>query len=65
MVTLGLLYHDRQDYRQAVDTFQGALSHLQPETDPRFFCSVHHNFTLTLCELWDHEAAAATLETGR
>lgn len=65
MVTLGLLYYDRQDYRQALDTFQSALAHLQPETDPRFFCSVHHNLTLTLCELGDHEAAAAALETGR
>jgi len=31
LVTLGILYFDRQDYRQALDTYQGALSHLQPE----------------------------------
>jgi tetratricopeptide (TPR) repeat protein len=65
LVTLGLLYYDRQDYRQALDTFRGALSHLQPETDPRFFCSVHHNLTLTLCELGDLHAAAEALETSR
>ena len=65
MVTLGLLYYDRQDYRQALDTFQAALSHLLPEADPRFFCSVHHNLTLTLCELGDHRAAAEALEGSR
>ncbi|HYU34360.1 MAG TPA: hypothetical protein VEW48_19580 [Thermoanaerobaculia bacterium] len=65
LVTLGILYFDRQDYRQALDTYKGALSHLQPETDPRFFCSVHHNLTLTLCELGEHRAAAAALETSR
>lgn len=65
MVTLGLLYFDRQDYRQALDTFQGALSLFLPEADPRFFCSVHHNLTLTLCELGDHHAAAEALESSR
>ena len=65
LVTLGVLYFDRQDYRQALDTYQGALVHLQPETDPRFYCTVHHNLTLTLCELGDHHAASASLETGR
>jgi tetratricopeptide (TPR) repeat protein len=65
LITLGILYYGRQDYRQALDTFQGALSHLQPETDPRLFCSVHHNITLTLCGLGDHQAAAEALETSR
>jgi len=65
LVTLGILYFDRQDYRQALDTYQGALSHLQPESDPRFFCSVHHNLTLTLCELGDHHAAAEALDSSR
>jgi tetratricopeptide (TPR) repeat protein len=65
LVTLGILYYHRQDYRQALDTFQGAISQLLPETDPRFFCSVHHNLTLTLCELGDHHAAAEALETSR
>ncbi len=65
LVTLGILYFDRQDYRQALETYRGALSHLQPETDPRFYCTVHHNLTLTLCELGDHHAAADALETGR
>ncbi len=65
MITLGIQYYHRQDYHQALDTFRGALSHLQPETDPRFYCSVHHNLTLTLCELGDHHAAAAALETSR
>ena len=65
LVTLGILYYHRQNYRQALDTFRGALSHLQPVIDPRFFCTVHHNLTLTLCELGDHHAAAAALETHR
>jgi tetratricopeptide (TPR) repeat protein len=65
LVTLGVLYFDRQDYRQALDIYRGALSQLVPETDPRFFCSVHHNLTLTLCELGDHQAAAEALETSR
>jgi len=65
LATLGILYYHRQDYRQALDTFEGALSHLQPEAEPRFFCSVHHNLTLTLCELGDHHAAAEALETSR
>lgn len=65
LITLGVLYFDRQDYRQALDTYQGALVDLQPETDPRFYCTVHHNLTLTLCELGDHHAASASLETGR
>jgi hypothetical protein len=29
------------------------------------FCSVHHNLTLTLCELGDHHTAAEALETSR
>ena len=65
LVTLGVLYYDRQDYRQALDTYRGALSQLLPETDPRFFCSVHHNLALTLCELGDYHAAAEALEASR
>jgi tetratricopeptide (TPR) repeat protein len=65
MVTLGIQYYHRQEYRKALDIFQGALSQLLPETDPRFFCSVHHNLALTLCELGDHHAAAEALETSR
>ena len=65
MVTLGIQYFDRQDYRRALEIYQEALSLFQPETDPRFYCSVHHNLTLTLCELGDLHAAAEALETGR
>lgn len=64
-VTLGILYYGRRDYRQALDTLQGALPHIQPETEPRLFCSVHHNITLTLCGLGDYHAAAEALETSR
>ncbi len=65
LVTLGILYYDRQDYRQALETYQNALAHLQPETDPRFYCTVHHNLTLTLCDLGEHHAAAEALEASR
>ena len=65
LATLGLLYYDRQQYGRAIDTFQTALSQGLPEADPRFFCYLHHNLTLTLCDQGDYDAAADALRTGR
>jgi tetratricopeptide (TPR) repeat protein len=63
--TLGILFYHRQKYRQALDTLRVALSQIQPETEPRLYCYVHHNLTLTLCDLGDYHAAEEALETGR
>ncbi len=63
--TLGLLYYDRQEYPQALETFHAALSQIQPETEPRLYCYVHHNLTLTLCDMGDYHAAEEALEAGR
>jgi tetratricopeptide (TPR) repeat protein len=65
LTTLGLLYYKRQEYPKAVDTFRTALSQGAPETDPRLFCYLHHNLTLTLCDQGNYDAAAEGLRTGR
>jgi Tetratricopeptide repeat len=63
--TLGLLYYDQQEYPKAIDMFLAALSQGAPEADPRFFCYLHHNLTLSLCDQGDYDAAAEALGAGR
>jgi tetratricopeptide (TPR) repeat protein len=62
---LGILYYKRQEYPKAIDTFRAALSQGTPEADPRFFCYLHHNLTLTLCDQGNYDAAGEALRTGQ
>jgi tetratricopeptide (TPR) repeat protein len=65
LMSLGLLYYDRQEYEQAQDIFRTMLQIVQPEAEPRLYCYAHHNLTLTLCELGDYAAAEDHLAAGR
>jgi len=65
LATLGILFYHRQEYRQALETFRVALSQIHPEIEPRLYCYVHHNLTLTLCDMGDYHAAEEALDAGR
>jgi tetratricopeptide (TPR) repeat protein len=65
LVTLGLLFFDRQDYRRALETFRVVLRLIHPEADSRLYCYAFHNLTLSLCEVGDFTAAEEALSSGR
>jgi len=65
LATLGILFYHRQEHRQALETFRVALSQIHPEIEPRLYCYVHHNLTLTLCDMGDYHAAQDALDAGR
>lgn len=65
LVTLGLLQADRQEHREARDTFLMALRLINPGKDARLYCYAHHNLARSLCYLGNYAAAAEALAAGR
>ena len=65
LVTLGLLQADRQEHREARDTFLTALRLINPGKDARLYCYAHHNLARSLCYLGHYAAAAEALAAGR
>jgi len=61
LLTLGLLYGDRQNLTQAIEATRSALGKLDPETEPRLYLCGRHNLSLFLVEGGQYAAAAEGL----
>jgi tetratricopeptide (TPR) repeat protein len=61
LITLGLLYYDRGDYRKAIEVTRVSAEMMSPKTDPRFYLCARHNLALFLAESGDYSAAAEIL----
>jgi tetratricopeptide (TPR) repeat protein len=62
LITLGLLYYDRGDYRQANEVTRAAVGMMNPKVDPRSYLCARHNLALFLAELGDYGTAAEILQ---
>ncbi len=61
LITLGLLYYDRNDYRQAIEVTKAAVEMMSPKADPRLYLCARHNLALFLAESGDYATASETL----
>jgi tetratricopeptide (TPR) repeat protein len=61
LITLGLLYYDRGDYRKAIEVTRAAAERMGRNADRRFSLCVRHNLALFLAESGDYPAAAEIL----
>ncbi len=62
LLTLGLMYYDRQEPGKAIETTETALVHLSPEAEPHLYLCGRHNLALFLVEQGKFDAAADLLE---
>ncbi|HEY4587818.1 MAG TPA: hypothetical protein VII86_01260 [Thermoanaerobaculia bacterium] len=62
LLTLGLMYYDRQEPGKAIETTEAALVHLSPEVEPYLYFGGRHNLTLFLVEDGRFDAAAELLQ---
>ncbi|HEX4963298.1 MAG TPA: hypothetical protein VF173_20880 [Thermoanaerobaculia bacterium] len=61
LITLGLLYYDRGEYRQATEVTRAAAEMMSPKADPRSYLCARHNLALFLAESGDYRTAAEIL----
>lgn len=61
LITLGLLYYDRGDYKQATEVTRVAVEMMSPKEDPRSYLCARHNLALFLTEVGDFSAAGEIL----
>lgn len=62
LITLGLLYYDRDDTQKAIEVTRAAAEMMGPKADPRVYLCTRHNLTLFLAESGDYQAAADALQ---
>jgi hypothetical protein len=62
LLTLGLMYYDRQESGKAIETTETALAHLSPEAEPRLYLCGRHNLALFLVEEGRFDAASDLLQ---
>ncbi len=62
LLTLGLMYYDRQETGKAIETTEAALVHLSPEAEPHIYVCGRHNLALFLVEEGKYDAAADLLQ---
>ena len=62
LLTLGAMYHHRQEPDKAIETTEAALVHLSPEVEPRLCLCGRHNLALFLVEEGRFDAAADLLQ---
>jgi tetratricopeptide (TPR) repeat protein len=61
LLTLGLLYGDRQNLTRAIEATRSALGKLDPETEPRLYLCGRHNLALFLVEGGQYDAASEAM----
>jgi tetratricopeptide (TPR) repeat protein len=61
LLTLGLLYGDRQNLTRAIEATRSALAKLDPETEPRLYLCGRHNLALFLVEGGQYAAASEAM----
>jgi tetratricopeptide (TPR) repeat protein len=62
LLTLGAMYHHRQEPGKAIETTEAALAHLSPEAEPHLYLCGRHNLALFLVEEGRFDAAADLLQ---
>jgi tetratricopeptide (TPR) repeat protein len=62
LLTLGAMYHHRQEPGKAIETTEAALAHLSPEAEPHLYLCGRHNLALFLVEQGKFDAAADLLQ---
>jgi tetratricopeptide (TPR) repeat protein len=62
LLTLGAMYHHRQEPGKAIETTEAALAYLSPESEPYLYLGGRHNLTLFLVEQRRFDVAADLLE---
>ncbi|HEY2291413.1 MAG TPA: hypothetical protein VGM86_11990 [Thermoanaerobaculia bacterium] len=62
LLTLGAMYHHRQEPGKAIETTEAALAHLSPEAEPRLYLCGRYNLALFLVEEGRFDAAADLLQ---
>jgi len=65
LLTLGLMYNERQELTKAVETTELALRDLSSEAEPRLYCYARHNLTLFLCDAGRYREAEESLGNDR
>lgn len=63
LLSLGLMYYDRQEAVKAIETTEDALQDLSPEIEPRLYLAGRHNLALFLTDLGRLEEAERLLVT--
>lgn len=62
LLTLGLLYYDRDDFGKAIAVTRSAVDMLDPEQEPRTYLCARYNLALFLADSGNHRAAAEELQ---
>ncbi len=65
LITLGLLYYDLGDYRQATEVTKVAVEMMSPKAAPRSYLCARHNLALFLAESGDYGTAEEILHEDK